>query len=123
MPEIRWEIDNEPPPFPKKPEGGWNKACGLDDHKWDLVVEDGKASLNCRDPHSEEFCGLVDPNGPPPVCGYPYWVQEDIYIESIPVKVKHVDDSTPSTPAGPAEYGFYLEIEVDADALSQEQRP
>jgi hypothetical protein len=36
---------------------------------------------------------------------------EEIYAE-IPVTVTYVDDSTPSTPYGPAEYGHYLEVEA-----------
>lgn len=90
-------------------EGPREKSCSVADHKWELEIEDGTVSLIATDPCPEEKAAKMDW----PVCRQQYWDREDIYMaKNVPVKVRHVDDSTPSTPSGPAEYGFYLEIEL-----------
>lgn len=102
-------------PEPVEPEGGWKKACQVEDHRWTLSVEEGRAELVCLDPHPQQFAEEVDPQRGMPVCLDPYWEPEDLFAE-VAVQVRHVDDSSPSTPAGPAEYGFYLEIKPEASA-------
>lgn len=100
----------------KEPKGGWKEICIIADHKWSLEVEGGSASLRCLDPHPEEFSNQVNPVYGPPVCLSQYWESDDLHCEGIPVQVRHVDDSTPSTPMGPAEYGFWIEIKsIDAE--------
>jgi hypothetical protein len=97
---------SEPPPTPIPPPGGWRKpTCTFASHSWELEVEGGRANLTCKDPCDP---ALFDPARLEPLCLFP-WEPEDLVMD-IPVTVTHVDDSTPSTPAGPAEYGFYLEI-------------
>lgn len=107
---VDWD---EPLPERKEPEGGWKKACTVVDHKWALEVEGGKVSLVCLDPHPETFMDEVDPEYGAPVCLDQYWERDDLNTpRAIPVKVKHIQDNTPSTPNGPAEYGFWIEIEA-----------
>jgi hypothetical protein len=97
---------------PVMPEGGWKKACTVADHKWALEIEEGRVQLVCLDPHPVEFAAEVEPSRGSPVCLDPYWEPEDVGTTTpIPVKFEHVDDNTPSTPAGPAEYSFYMTIE------------
>lgn len=108
--EVNW-LDEEIPER-KEPEGGWKTPCIIADHKWALEIEEGKVELVCLDPHPESFAEECNDGGGLPVCLFPYWEREDlITVNAIPAKVTHVDDSTPSTPNGPAEYGFYIEIE------------
>jgi hypothetical protein len=95
----------------KEPEGGWTKPCVIADHEWELDIEEGMASLVPTNPHTEEEVARMDPSLGSGICAYPYWEREDLFVEGrIPVKVEHVDDSSPSTPAGPAEYGFYVKV-------------
>lgn len=97
----------EPPPEPVPPEGGWKRVlCTFASHSWSLEVENGRVGLNCTDPCDGR---LFNPLGLTPVCLYP-WEPEDLFAESIPVTVTHINDSTPSTPSGPAEYSYYLEV-------------
>jgi hypothetical protein len=105
----------EPAPEAVPPPGGWRKpTCTFESHRWELEVEGGRADLTCTDPCDSRpdehvrSAPLFDPAEPPPVCLFP-WEPEDIVMD-IPVTVTYVDDSTPSTPAGPAEYGYYLEV-------------
>jgi hypothetical protein len=72
-----------------------------------LEIEDGNVHLACKDSCDP---ALFDPSAPTPVC-LVGWLAEDLIAE-VPVTVTYVDDSTPSTPAGPAEFGFYLEIQL-----------
>jgi hypothetical protein len=114
MTPIKFEVDDSPfdAPEPVEPKGGWKKACVVADHKWALEVEEGRVQLVCQDPHPPEFAQQVDPARGAPCCLEPYWESDDVGTGSdpIPVKFEHVDDSTPSTPAGPAEYGFYMVV-------------
>lgn len=108
--EINW-LDEEIPER-KEPEDGWKKPCIIADHKWALKIEEGRAYLECVDPHLESFINEVDPQYGPPVCLERYWEHEDLgTVEAIPVKVTHVADSISAGPWG-TEYGFYIEIEA-----------
>ena len=113
---ILW--DKVEPPFdgrePKEPEGGWKPACKIKDHTWVAEVEEGILSIRPSDRHTDEQIAEMDPRGPSPACVH-WWEREDLVMSEFPVKVKVVDDSTPSTPAGPAEYGYWIEVEVDKD--------
>lgn len=92
-----------------EPEGGWLPVtCNFSSHRWGLEAEEGVARLRCLDK-----CDLsrIDPSGPIPCCDDTYFLPEDVVTAApIPVRVVFVDDSTPSTPDGPAEYGYWLEI-------------
>lgn len=103
---LKWE-EVDPLPEPVPPPGGWRPiTCTWESHHWTLEVEDGRASIMCADPCEP----LHDPAGPIPVCLCD-WQPEDYHTpEPIPVALTFVDDSTPSTPAGPAEFGFYIEV-------------
>lgn len=114
----------EPEPL-EPPEGGWLKpTCSWESHKWHMEIEDGKVSVHCTDP-----CGPAehfDPSLPVPVCvamqeGYfePEDFGTDAWNQPWPVKLTYVDDSTPSTPAGPAEYGFYFTLAPDVPDLDR----
>lgn len=119
---VEWQVDADWEP-PQPPEGGWKEpkpGCSWETHRWALSIEDGRASIQCSDPCEGPF----DPEKPIPACS-PHLdmpMAEDIYIEDLPVRVHYVDDSTPSTPVGPAEYGYYFEIEVDVDALASDNK-
>lgn len=109
MNELR-RIEVDPLPEPRVPEGGWRHVtCTWESHKWHLWLEDGKFSIQCADP-----CDLnqIDPASGKglPVCHWEFYPEDCGTPEPIPVKLTYVDDSTPSTPAGPAEYGFYIEV-------------
>lgn len=93
---------------PVLPQGGWlEPTCTFEFHQWILEIEDGRVCILCVDPCDPE---LFNPNSRIPTCLAP-WESEDYSTpEPIPVKLTYVNDSTPSTPAGPAEYGFYIEV-------------
>lgn len=98
---------------PKPPREGWKPACRVSDHEWELSIEEGEVTLHCKNPHTDEEAEQMDPDQGIPVCKESYWDRMDIFMpKRVPVKVRHVDDSTPDTPNGPAEYGFYLELEL-----------
>jgi hypothetical protein len=92
--------------------------CKVEDHTWVIEFDAGSHSVSCKNPHTPiereamDRYNLAQGKGFYfPVCG------DDVgdYVGTgvageIEVKLRHVDDSTPSTPAGPAEYGYYLEI-------------
>jgi hypothetical protein len=106
-------IDLGPDPFApvvpaEPPEGGWRRPCDFGDHRWSVQIEEGQATLICEDPCTPEG---FDPNGRTPTC-HCDWPSEDVsFAERIPVTVRFINDSTPSTVDGPAEYGYWLEIE------------
>ncbi len=108
-PKLMFSLDtSEPPPEPMAPEGGWHKPdCTFESHSWVLEVEDGRFQVICADPCD---AALFDPSEPTPRCLHD-WEPEDFHTpEPLPVQLVYVDDSTPSTPAGPAEYDFYIEV-------------
>ncbi len=101
---IKFEVDRSIPP-----PGGWVKpTCTFESHKWALEIEDGHAHIHCCDPCDPS---AFDPSAGQATCASDLWNQEDFHTPgAIPVRLTYVDDSTPSTPAGPAEYGFYIEV-------------
>jgi hypothetical protein len=102
-----WE-EVEPLPESVPPPEGWHPiTCDFTTHKWTLEVEDGKAHIACADPCDPAW---FEPGGRTPCCLCD-WQPDDFHTpHPIPVTLTYVDDSTPSTPAGPAEYGFYIEV-------------
>jgi hypothetical protein len=97
--------------IPERPilEEGWAKPCGFDDHQWGIELEDGRARLVCLDPCDlDNIC--CDPNGPLPTCAVRWEAEDLVTSRPIPVTLEFVDDSTPSTPNGPAEFGFWIEV-------------
>lgn len=113
MSKIRWDVDpSPPPPEPTPPPGGWMPiTCSFESHRWELDVEEGRASVRCADPCDPD---LFEPGGRTPACLCD-WLAEDFFTpEPIPVHVKYVDDSSPSTPNGPAEWGYYLVVSAAA---------
>jgi hypothetical protein len=113
---MKFEIDPNPietPPDPTPPEGGWVKpSCTFESHHWEMEVDDGRASISCTDPCNPY---IFDPREPTPICLHD-WEPEDFHTpDPIPVALTFVDDSTPSTPAGSAEYGYYIEVRTGAD--------
>lgn len=113
MPKVNWEL-TEPLPDPIPPPGGWHEiTCTFESHKWELTVEDGYVSVQCTDPCDDPFKPkLFDPSKPAPICLHD-WQPEDFFTpEPIPVTCQIVHESTPSTPAGPAEYSYYIEVRV-----------
>jgi hypothetical protein len=101
-------------------EYGLLPPCTVEDHTWVLEFDAGSYHVSCKNPHtpieieamyrySQQDASMG--NWRYPVCGDDVgdYVHTGIAGE-IEVKLNHVDDSTPSTPAGPAEYGYYLEI-------------
>lgn len=107
---MKFIIDDlfEPHPEPDPPEGGWHvPTCSFDTHCWTLEIEDGHVSISCVDPCDGD---LFNPSGSPPMCLHDWQPEDYSTPEPIPVKLTFVNDSTPSTPAGPAEYGYYIEV-------------
>lgn len=92
------------------PEGGWHEpTCTFDSHNWTLEVEDGRVNIRCMDPCDPDLFSMVD-RIPTCLCD---WQQEDyVTAEPIPIKLHYVDDSTPSTVDGPAEWGYWIEISL-----------
>jgi hypothetical protein len=110
MPKFNEPIHIDFAPDVDEPEGGWEKACTVEDHSWEMELEEGAAILHPTDPCSDEKIAAMGPYAWP-VCRERYWDQLDIVMhERIPVKVTHVDDSSPAGPWGPAEYGFYIKV-------------
>lgn len=92
------------------PVEGWHEPCTVQSHKWAIELDEGIARLVCADRCPDP--NVYDPAGITPACLMSdYWVREDLQTEgSIPVEITLVDDSTPSTPDGPAEYGFWIDV-------------
>jgi hypothetical protein len=97
-------------PIPLRP------PCTLDDHTFVIELDGGSFSVRAKDPHSAVECEAMvrwaEANGryPMPMCDV-----HDDYIQNglageIEVKLTHIDDSTPSTPSSPAEYGYWIEF-------------
>lgn len=106
----------ETPPDREPPAEGWHKPCDFADHRWVLDVEDGRACVRCADPCDPNVYDLA---GRTPTCLCD-WQPEDFHTpEPLPVVLTYVDDSTPSTPAGPAEYGYYIEVRATAFSTSR----
>lgn len=109
MSDFGFKLDlSEPPPDREPPAGGWvTPTCTFESHKWTLEIEEGRASIHCCDPCDPS---TFHPAAGDATCEYP-WEPEDLTTpDPIPVLPTYVDDSTPCTPAGPAEYGFYIEV-------------
>lgn len=119
---MRLRLDSDPPTpaDPQPPEGGWRiPDCTFASHHWMLTVEDGHASVACVDPCDDAYHPrLFDPALPTPVCMHE-WDPSDFFTpDGIPVALTYVDDSTPSTPAGPAEYSYYIEVTTLKDTAT-----
>lgn len=107
MSVLRWERV-ESPPEPVEPDGGWQEAtCSFESHKWALEVEDGHTGVRCLDPCDP---AMFRPSGPTPTCLVDWPIEDFFSGEPLPVALTYVEDSTPSTPAGPGEYGYYIEV-------------
>lgn len=96
----------EPVPERTEPEGGWQPACKVQDHLWKIECDAGHLGLVCVDPCSEEKLDTYDLAGMTPGC---LLDAEMVGGETPPFKLKYIDDSTPSGPWGPAEYGGWFE--------------
>lgn len=111
---------DEVKPLPE-PEDGWKEVtCDWKSHRWAFHIEDGRIRIECLDP-----CDLTqfNPSGPLPVCDTDYLVSEDFYsVNPIEVKLRFVDDSTPDSWLGPAEYGYYIEVYNLTDEVPQDKR-
>lgn len=120
MPPIRLIDFSEIFPEPEEPEGGWiQPTCTWESHKWALEIEDGSFHIKCLDP-----CDMtkIDPNATIPVCewGMNYCEPTDFgtpWDAPMPIRLEFVDDSTPSTPMGPAEYGYYILVHDEATKM------
>jgi hypothetical protein len=117
---LDWDL-TDPPPERQPPPGGWQPiTCTFESHTWHLDVESGHATITCADPCDPDVLDLSSGNLPACLCD---WQPEDFgTAEPIPVRLTYVDDSTPSTPMGPAEYGYYIEVRPPV-ATAQEQTP
>jgi hypothetical protein len=105
--DLLWQ-ETDPLPERKPPAGGWRKPCLIEAHRWGIELEDGRASVVCLDPCDPD---LFDSGAQgTPACLHEWYAEDFCTVEPIPVAATYVDDSTPSTPAGPAEYGFYVEL-------------
>lgn len=56
-PDTREAIPGDRP----MPEGGWRKACRIEDHNWKVEIEAGSFHLTCVDPCTEEKVGEMEP--------------------------------------------------------------
>lgn len=95
---------------PEMPEGGWTPVtCSFESHKWQMEIEEGRVRITCVDPCSSEPYTYA-PDGPIPTCLAP-WESDDFNTpEALPVRLRFVDDSTPDSWLGPAEYGFWIDV-------------
>lgn len=108
MSALVWEQDPfDAPPDPVPPPGGWTLAtCRVETHRWHLDLDDGSFHITCMDPCEGHF----DPSAPQPVCRHDFEPHDFTTPDPLAITLTYVDDSTASTPAGPAEYGFYIEV-------------
>lgn len=88
------------------------KPCKIEDHNWEMSIEEGRVSIFCVDPHSNierramnEWGNRLGGLG---ACEPMVFQSEDYYVDGFPIDLEYVDDSTPSTPMSPAEYGYYI---------------
>jgi hypothetical protein len=83
--------------------------CRLEDHRWSLVIEDGRPSLNCLDACSEERKLGMDTDRHGPMCDVVQEFTDFMHMEGeIIVRPVIETEHTPSTPAGPAEWDAWL---------------
>lgn len=102
----------EPRPEISPPEGGWQTPdCTFESHSWMLEIDNGRASIMCTDPCNPD---LFDPEGRTPTCQCDWQPEDYSTPDPIPVTLTYVDDSTPSGPWGPSEYGYYIEVRAKA---------
>lgn len=102
------EFDLDIPDLVEPPEGWHEITCSFDSHKWGVELEEGNYRVVCLDPCDME---KFNPAGSGiPACHWEIYPEDFHTPAPIPVKLNYVDDSTPSTPMGPAEYGFYVEV-------------
>lgn len=107
MPKIKFDLDLTDPP----PEfvGPRVRPCKLEDHRWTLTVEDGRPSLSCVDPCSEERKAGMDTERHGPMCDVVQEFVENMFLEgAIPVRLEIETEHTPSTPNGPEEWSAWL---------------
>lgn len=107
MPKLKFDLDLSEPLAefigPRLP------PCQLEHHRWALSIEDGRPSLNCLDPCSEERKTGMDTTRHGPMCDLVYEFTDLMYLEGeIPVTPEIVTEHTPSTPNGPEEWDAYL---------------
>lgn len=109
---------------PEPPEGGWKEVtCSYESHKWQIELDGGHFYVQCVDP-------CPDPEHYDSSKGLPACIAHQHYGESadfctpdpLPIRLKFIDESTPDSWMGPAEYGFYIEVypRVSAEQLEAE---
>lgn len=113
---VRFELDvTEPPPEFIGPR---ILPCQLEDHRWALTIEDGRPSLLCLDPCSEERKLTMDYERHGPMCDVVYEFVDQMHMEGeIPVRPQIETEYTPSTPNGPAEYDAWLVVHPASGAF------
>lgn len=86
-------------------------ACKVGDHRWKIEFDAGTINVYALDPCDRiKRESMIRNHGYPACSEKDGWVRDGLSGE-IEIKLTYVDDSTASTPAGPAEYGYYIEVE------------
>lgn len=119
----------EPPPPDTLPDGRWQfydddgsvivaqpielmKPCRFEDHLWILEFEENRVSVRPKDRHSAiEREAMRRASYTEGICSCYAEVTDNMLYGTMTVKIQYHDDSSPSGPWGPAEYGYYLTIE------------
>jgi hypothetical protein len=103
------------------------KPCKVEDHKWEMEIEEGRVHLICKDPHSDleqeamrhyrgkgerDFLKYSEYNAYAPWCAMNEWIENDYYMspEPIPVKLHWYYSSGSSGPWGESEPEAWMEI-------------
>lgn len=91
--------------------------CKLEDHQWELNIEDGQPVLSCLDPCSEERKSGMETHRHGPMCDVVLEFLDGMWLKAaIPVRPVIETEHTPSTPAGPEEWDAWLVLHPITDA-------
>lgn len=93
--------------------------CKFEDHLWTLEIEEGRANVYPKDPHTsverEAMRRWAEQEGTGYYGGicqcYSEVALPDYIFGEFIVKINYHDDSSPAGPWGEAEYGYYLTFE------------
>lgn len=88
------------------------RPCRLEDHRWTLVIEEGRPSLNCLDPCSEERKAGMDTSHHGPMCDVVYEFIDGMHMEGeIPVVPRIETQYWPGELGGQGETDAWLVVE------------
>lgn len=108
-PKLEIDLDWTPEPEfigPRLP------PCKLEDHEWELEIEDGRPHLSCLNPCSDERKRGMDDRRHGPMCDMVLDFIDTMHLKGVRVTPKIETEYYSGEFGGQGEYDAWLEVEI-----------